>query len=165
MDNSNIKPIGNLFKKENIFLATVNSNKIVSKQVLKEKKMKYIPKIFIDKLVDSGIISFQEFDIFYLGENGYTRFTNEGPETFKGDDSDGKGLIDNVVSAWEYYNEEELREEKINDSFFAIVATTIEPLKKYNNDYNSSRITTMVETDNNKKLVKCPIGKKSENQQ
>ena len=51
MDNSNIKPIGNLFKKENIFLATVNSNKIVSKQVLKEKKMKYIPKIFIDKLV------------------------------------------------------------------------------------------------------------------
>ena len=117
MKLTNIQNIGTAFKKENIFLATIKG--------LREKQK------FLDSIID-----YEEADLFYKDEKGYIRFGDEGPEIFVGDDSDGKGLIQNVIPVWDYYSEEELKEALANDTFTIIVVTTMEPLEKYNDDYN-----------------------------
>lgn len=65
--------------------------------MLKSKVSNKIPGFFLSFLVDKGALNTEQFDIFYKDETGYTRFVEEGPETFVGDNSDGKGFISNVV--------------------------------------------------------------------
>ena len=113
MEISKEQKIGTHFKKENIFLATVVS-------------------------VSNVFLSSEQFDIFYKDDRGYTRFVEEGPETFVGDNSDGKGIVRNVVPIWEYYSKEQVFECMLNNEFMAICVLDIEPLYKYNNDYNKA---------------------------
>lgn len=136
MKISSERPIGNHFKKENIFLGTINSSNEDVFEELKGRVNSDVPLDILKGMVDFGVISGQQYDLFYLDENGYTRFLEEGPETFKGDNSDGKGTIDNVVPAWDYFTEEELTEVLIDDSYYMISCDSIEPLERYNSDYN-----------------------------
>ena len=134
-------PIGNHFKKENIFLCTVTDNGQSLVSQLKEKISipENIPEEVLELLINNGVISNQQYDIFYQDENGYTRFVEEGPETFKGDNSDGKGIIENVVSVWDYYDEEDLFEGIVNGNLVILVGR-LEPLEKYNEDYNLQEV-------------------------
>lgn len=142
MKLTNLQNIGTTFKKENIVLATLivspTGTEAKMKAVLGDKisEDNLMEKEFFEKMIESQIITLEEPDIFYKDENGYTRFDEGGLETFVGDGSDGKGLIKNVVSVWDYYSEDELKEAEANDSFIIIGVTTREPLKKYNDDYN-----------------------------
>lgn len=136
MEATKQKKIGTNFKKENIFLATISANNNDTKEMLKSKMSGKVSEDLMESFVKDGVISSEEFDVFYKDENGYTRFVENGPETFVGDNSDGKGTIRNVVSIWEYYSEEQILECMLNNEFMAICVLDIEPLYRYNNDYN-----------------------------
>lgn len=138
MEVSNKQKIGTHFKKENIFLATVSASNTDTKEMLKSKMDGKVPEGLREWLVDKGIISSEQFDVFYKDDTGYTRFVEEGPETFAGDNSDGKGIIRNVVSIWEYYSEEQVFECMLNNEFMAICVLDVDPLYKYNDDYNKA---------------------------
>ena len=138
---SNKQKIGTHFKKENIFLATVSSSNADNKETLKSKMSDMdskIPKVLMALLVDKNFISSEQYDVFYKDDTGYTRFVEEGPETFAGDNSDGKGIVRNVVSIWEYYSEEQVFECMLNNKFMAICVSDMDPLYKYNEDYNKA---------------------------
>lgn len=135
---SNQQKIGTHFKKENIFLATVSVNNADAKEMLKSKADDKVSKDLKSLLVDKGLISSEQFDVFYKDDMGYTRFVEEGPETFVGDNSDGKGIIRNVVSIWEYYSEEQVLECMLNNEFMAICVLDMDPIYKYNDDYNKA---------------------------
>ncbi len=109
-----------------------------SKEILTSKLDGKLTEELMASFADKGIISSEEFDVFYKDDRGYTRFLEEGPETFAGDNSDGKGIIRNVVSVWEYYSEEQIFECMLNNSFMAICVWDMEPLYKYNEDYNKA---------------------------
>ena len=137
---SNKQKIGTHFKKENIFLATVSSSNADNKETLKSKMSDMdskIPKVLMALLVDKNFISSEQYDVFYKDDTGYTRFVEEGPETFAGDNSDGKGIVRNVVSIWEYYSEEQVTECMLNNEFMAICVLDMAPIYKYNEDYNN----------------------------
>lgn len=138
MKVSNQQKIGTHFNPENIFLATVSASNTDTKEMLKSKTNGKIPEALIASFVDKGFFSSEQFDVFYKDDTGYTRFVEEGPETFAGDNSDGKGLLRNVVSIWEYYSEEQIVECMLNNEFMAICVLDMEPLYKYNNDYNKA---------------------------
>lgn len=138
MEVSNQQKIGTHFKKENIFLATVSASNTDSKEMLKSKMDSKVHEELMALFVDKGIISSEQFDVFYKDDAGYTRFVEEGPETFAGDNSDGKGFIRNVVSIWEYYSDEQVFECIINNEFMAICVLDVDPLYKYNYDYNKA---------------------------
>ena len=138
---SNKQKIGTHFKKENIFLATVSSSNADNKETLKSKMSDIdskIPEVLMALLVDKNFISSEQYDVFYKDDTGYTRFVEEGPETFAGDNSDGKGIVQNVVSIWEYYSEEQVFECMLNNKFMAICVSDMNPLYKYNEDYNKA---------------------------
>lgn len=132
---SNEANIGTHFKRENIFLATIVDNADQTKEVFKGKTNGPVKNI-LGRLIKAGVIKSEQFDIFYKDENGYTRYVEEGPETFVGDNSDGKGLICNIVPIFDYYTEDMVKEVMINESFYSIVVKSDEPLFKYNEDYN-----------------------------
>lgn len=141
MTVSNQQKIGTHFKKENIFLATVSASDVDTKEMLKSQMDgmdSNVPEDLMAFFVDKGFLSTEQFDIFYRDDAGYTRFVEEGPETFAGDNSDGKGIIRNVVSIWEYYTEEQLTECMLNDKFMAICVFDMAPLYQYNEDYNKA---------------------------
>lgn len=92
-------------------------------------EFKNIPEELLELLHKSGILSTQEYDVFYKSEIDYTRFLEECCETFKGDNSDGKGFIENVVPAWEYFKEDELFERIVNGNLI-IIAKAIEPFER-----------------------------------
>lgn len=153
-------PIGTTFKKENIFLATVNhqvtgeeavsilkdkgydlDREIDSSAVSNEANRLSVKKMFL-AILEEGFEPFirQEYDIFYKDENGYTRFFMEGNETFVGDNSDGKGKLYNIVPACEYYRGYELVE-GVNDKGEPVIVDLAgqgenNPLERYNRDYN-----------------------------
>ena len=85
-------PIGTAFKKENIFLATVDCP--IAKKELEEVLQKGgcrvtgMPgeKNILDLMVP--LCTRQEYDIFYKDGKGYTRFLLDGNETFAGDGSE-----------------------------------------------------------------------------
>ena len=106
--------------------------------MLKSKADDKVSKDLKSLLVDKGLISSEQFDVFYKDDMGYTRFVEEGPETFVGDNSDGKGIIRNVVSIWEYYSEEQVLECMLNNEFMAICVLDMDPIYKYNDDYNKA---------------------------
>ncbi len=138
---SNKQKIGTHFKKENIFLATVSSSNADNKETLKSKMSDIdskISEVLMALLVDKNFISSEQYDVFYKDDTGYTRFVEEGPETFAGDNSDGKGIVRNVVSIWEYYSEEQVFECMLNKKFMAICVSDMNPLYKYNEDYNKA---------------------------
>lgn len=139
MTVSNQQKIGTHFKKENIFLATVSVSNVDTKEMLNSKMAgidSKVPENLMALFVDNGFISSEQFDVFYKDDTGYTRFLEEGPETFAGDNSDGKGIVRNVVSIWEYYSEEQVTECMLNNEFMAICILDMAPLYKYNEDYN-----------------------------
>ena len=134
-------PIGTVFKKENIFLATVN--RPLEKEELEAmlKEAKYDPNLPESDVllgVLNDIFCMQEYDIFYKDEKGYTRFLAEGNETFAGDGTDGKGKFYNIVSVWEYYDEDDLSEVYNEVGEPAILDETgkIGKIERYNRDYN-----------------------------
>ncbi len=132
---TNVQQIGNYFQKDNIFLATISD---VKQEETKDMlgSCVCVSKELLEILMTKTLISSEQIDIFYKDENGYTRFLDDGPEVFAGDNSDGKGFIKNVVSIWKYYKEDQVEEGKINDSFMAILPKVIEPLYDYNKDFN-----------------------------
>ena len=138
MGLSNRQKIGTHFKKENIFLATVSASNTNAEEILKSKLGGKVTEKLIASFVEKGIISSELFDVFYKDDTGYTRFAEEGPETFAGDNSDGKGIIRNVVSVWDYYSEEQIFEYMVDNQFMAICLLDMEPLYKYNEDYNKA---------------------------
>ena len=141
MTVSNQQKIGTHFKKENIFLATVSASNVDTKEMLKSKMAgmdSKVPEDLMALFVDKGFISSEQFDVFYKDDTGYTRFVEEGPETFAGDNSDGKGIVRNVVSIWDYYSEEQVTECMLNNKFMAICVSDMDPLYKYNEDYNKA---------------------------
>ena len=140
-------PIGTTFKKEKIFLATVDcpieSDEVDS--ILKNGGCALSTISEGKNLLGlvTGAFSQQEVDIFYKDENGYTRFFMEGNETFVGDGSDGKGKLYNIVSAWDYYRDNELCEMENDKGESAICDEDGEnennPLHRYNRDYNLNK--------------------------
>lgn len=139
MKVSNEQKIGTYFNKNNIFLATVLDSPTNTKEFLEAKTDSKIPdemKCIVDMLINVGAVSSEQYDVFYKDEKGYTRFVEEGAETFIGDNSDGKGIIRNVVSIWDYYSEDQVFEVLVNDEFMAICILDVAPLEKYNNDFN-----------------------------
>lgn len=136
---NNQQKIGTHFKKENIFLATVSESKVDTKETLKSKMVgvdSKVPENLMDLFVDVGFITSEQVDVFYKDDTGYTRFVEEGSETFAGDNSDGKGIVRNVVSIWNYYSEEQVTECMLNNEFMVICVSDMAPLYKYNEDYN-----------------------------
>lgn len=147
------KPIGTTFKKENIFLATVDYPMTPDEAdyFMEEKELDFFKleegdiltvfdeRIFYNLICRGGFIR-QEFDIFYKDENGYTRFFAEGNETFAGDNSDGKGKLYNIVPACEYYRGYELVEDVDDKGEPTIVDLGGQrgnnPIYLYNKDYN-----------------------------
>ena len=133
--------IGTNFKKENIFLATIVENAADTKESLKaefdtmDSKEK---KDFLSLLIQKGTLSSEEVDLLYKDEKGYTRFVDGKPVTLLGDNSDGKGVIKNIVKIWDYYSEEQLLEAVIDNKYNTICVTDIAPLQKYNEDYNKA---------------------------
>lgn len=141
MTVSHQQKIGTYFKKENIFLATVSASDVDTKELLKSKMDgmdSNVPEDLMAFFVGKGFLSAEQFDIFYRDDTGYTRFVEDGPETFAVDNSDGKGIIRNVVSIWEYYTEEQVTECMLNDKFMAICVLDMAPLYQYNEDYNKA---------------------------
>ncbi len=136
MEVNSKQKIGTHFKKENIFLATLSANNTDTKEMLKSKIDGKIPNDLLSFFVDTSVISFDQYDVFYKDDMGYTRFVEEGPETFAGDNSDEKGFIRNVVSIWDYYSEEQVFECMLNNQFMAICVSDTDPLNKYINDCN-----------------------------
>ena len=123
------------------FLATVSASNVDTKEMLKSRMAgmgSEVPEDLMALFVDKGSISSEQFDVFYKDDTGYTRFVEEGPETFAGDNSDGKGIVRNVVSIWEYYSEEQVSECMLNNKFMAICVLDMDPLYKYNADYNKA---------------------------
>lgn len=136
---NNQQKIGTHFKKENIFLATVSESKVDTKETLKSKMVgvdSKVPENLMDLFVDVGFITSEQVDVFYKDDTGYIRFVEEGSETFAGDNSDGKGIVRNVVSIWNYYSEEQVTECMLNNEFMVICVSDMAPLYKYNEDYN-----------------------------
>lgn len=141
------KPIGTTFKKENIFLATVDCpmEKEEIDTILKNGGYDLSTVSEEKNLISLVASAFtrEEFDIFYKDENGYTRFFMEGNETFVGDGSDGKGKLYNIVSAWDYYHDNELCEMENDKGEPAICdesgGNEDDPLYKYNRDYNLNK--------------------------
>lgn len=135
MELTNLQAIGTHFKKENIFLATILPNEEYVVEQLKARHKIKFSDVMLRRLVRRGVIEYNEVDIFYKDEKGYTRYIEEGPDTYVGDNSDGRGVITNVVSAWDYCSEEDLMEAMVNGEFMAIVDKG-KGLAKYNKDYN-----------------------------
>ena len=141
MTISNQQKIGTHFKKENIFLATVSLSNVDTKEMIKSKmaaRDSKVPEDVMDSMeqfVDKGYIYSEDVDVFYKDESGYTRWVEEGAETFAGDNSDGKGILRNVVSIWDYYSEEQVIECMLNNEMI-ISITDMAPFLKYNKDYN-----------------------------
>lgn len=134
---SNDQKIGTHFKKQNIFLATICDCPKDTIELINTKFKSTPLNKLLKKLVESGDIASSECDIVYKDEKGYTRFDTENPKTFIGDNSDGKGFIQNVTSIWDYYSEEEVREVMIDNRFMAIGVTNDKPISRYNKDYNN----------------------------
>ena len=139
------QPIGTTFKKENIYLGTLVKNNNCLEELAKDRTdilsddyFKSLPDNILEALFASVIpeIETEEIDIFYKDETGYTYFNNFGILTLKGDNSDGKGILKNIVPVWDYYNEEDIFEVMANDQYFMIGTSNINPLMAYDNDYN-----------------------------
>ncbi len=137
--------IGTNFQKENIYLGTY-ANK--DKRTIETLKNMLSNEMFdgqdldqlVMSLVNDGVLSTECVDIFYKDENGYTRFTENGYDTVKGDNSDGKGIINNIVPIWDYYKEDEVSELSVNDNYIVVAVETTDALDKYNCDYNSNEL-------------------------
>lgn len=148
------KSIGTTFKKENIFLATVDYplEQEEAEYCLEEQGFDFSAfeegdsmtffeeQTFYNITYRGGSFIRQEFDIFYKGENSYIRFWMKGNEIFAGDGSDGKEELHNIVSAWKYYQEEQLFE-SVNDKGEPVICDRAgvgedDPLERYNQDYN-----------------------------
>jgi len=77
MKLTNLQNIGTTFKKENIFLATIQKSIKDSKlkEIMREVKGdEEVKSGILDKLIHSEIVESVEADLFYKDENGYTRF-------------------------------------------------------------------------------------------
>ena len=135
--------VGKTFKKENIYLGTFTESAENTYELLKSRITPDVTTMVSSEQLDemlmaftnNGIIGLKNSDIFYKDENGYTYFTEEGCHTIKGDNSDGKGLLENVVSIWNYYKEDEVFELTLEDGTIIIAVENEMPINKYSNDY------------------------------
>ena len=114
-------PIGTAFKKENIFLATVDCP--IAKKELEEVLQKGGCRV-------TGMPG--EKNILDLMVPLCTR---------QGDGSDGKGKLYNIVSAWNFYEEGELSEVENNAGEPAILDESggNDKLERYNRVYNMKK--------------------------
>lgn len=107
------RPIGIGYKKENIYLGVIRPNTPELFALLKAS-YPYLGDRFIIGLIGNNVPS-EPYGIFYRDENGYTRYHNGVKETYKRDGSDGKGIVDDLVSIWDYYKEEQIYESVCRD--------------------------------------------------
>ena len=140
MEIVNVFRVGTYFNKDNIVLATIVDPSEITYDFFIKKFDKDIPteyKKTLSTMIDNGGISTEDYDIFYMDNNGYNRYNLEnGIDTIIGDNSDGKGLIINVVSAWEYFDDDDIVEGLLDDSTRILCIKNIKSLEHYNFDYN-----------------------------
>lgn len=107
--------IGTRFNKDNIFLGIIDTN-------------------------PGKVISMEEPDVIYEENGFYKRFVDDETkmyeEILKGDNSDGAGIISDIVPIWKYYKEDEVIEIKTDD-IWIIGVNNIEPLKKYHKEHRN----------------------------
>ena len=137
MKLDNVQKIGTHFKKENIFLATVLASEKDAKETLKSKIDSHIQQSLLDYFVNQGVIAVEQVDVFYKNKKGYTRFVEEGSETFAGNGTDGKSKLNHIVPIWDYYSEDQVVEGYL-DNEPIICVTDTSPICKYNEDYNKA---------------------------
>ena len=133
MELSKPQKIGTHFEKDKIFLATLTLPPELSNEKYNVPKNQQEFFSALSKI--NCTFSLQEFDIFYKGTNGYTRFFEAGPDTIIGDNSDKKGTLSNIETIWNYYSEEQIYECYLNHHWM-ICTLDVFPLKKYNEKYN-----------------------------
>ena len=131
---TNKQKIGTHFKKENIFLATINVTEKDAKRILGAKAFRHL-KEALEK-AGTEISKTSAFDVFYKQSAEYLRFFEDGVATYAGDDSDGMGLLTNVVSVWKYFSEDELYEAQLEDGTWVIGMTDEWPAHEYYMEYN-----------------------------
>lgn len=136
---SNVKAIGTNFKKENVFLATMVYSDEYKKEILMRDLGKEISESnTFEELVK--VTSNEQYDVLYKSENGYIRFTEHGQDIFAGDNSDGKGIVKNLVSIWKYYPLIGVKEAVIDDKHLVIMVHDSIPLFWYSKDCKNGLI-------------------------
>lgn len=133
MDLTNKQKIGTNFKTENIFIATLSATPKNEQWRLPEDLYRLLKSWECATLKG-------HYDIFYKDGDKYVCFLDEGPKIVVGDNSDGMGIMTNIVPVWEYFSEDELFEVMVNDRTMAIGYTNMEALIRYNLDYNVLKI-------------------------
>lgn len=144
-----VNPIGTKFDKNNVFLGTLispmNGNAI--KEFCEKKKPGSVEEIveegfdetLFDTLGEMGCMESEEIDVFYKTDEGYTRYLDDSADTCRGDGTDGKGIIQNLVSAWEYFKEDAISECLLENNEWILGCSESDSLKKYNADYNLNK--------------------------
>lgn len=140
---TNKQKIGTYFKKENIFLATVNATEKNAKRLLGDECLRNLQEAL--KEAGTEFSKTSTFDVFYKQGAEYLQFYEDGVATYAGDDSDGMGLLTNVVSVWKYFSEDELYEAQLEDGTWVIGITDEWPAQEYYMEYNA-RCNGSVET-------------------
>lgn len=135
MSMINKQKIGTHFKKENIFLATVNATEKNTKRLLSDEGLRQL-KEALEK-AGTELSKTSTFDVFYKQCAVYLRFYEDGVGEYAGDDSDGMGLLTNVVSVWKYFSEDELYEAQLEDGTWIIGITDEWPGLEYYMEYNA----------------------------
>lgn len=133
MNLTNHQKIGTHFKKENIFIATLSATPKNEQWRLPDETYRLLKSC-------EGVSIEEQHDVFYKDGDKYVCFFDEGPKVVVGDNSDGMGVMSNIVPVWEYFAEDELFEVMVNDSFMAIGYTNMMALARYNVDYNLRKI-------------------------
>lgn len=134
MATTNQQKIGTYFKKENIFLATVYATEKNTKRLLNAESFQALQEALAE--AGTGLSKCTTFAVFYKEGDVYLRFYEDGMETYAGDNSDGMGILTNVVSVWDYFSEDELYETRIVDGTMVIGVTDVRPAYKYYHEYN-----------------------------
>ena len=127
------KKIGTHFKKENIFLATVYATEKNTKSLLNAEALQTLQEALAEAGTDTM------YDIFYKEGDVYLHFCEDGVETYVGDNSDGMGVLTNIVSVWDYFSEDELYETRLADGTVVIGVADEGPAYKYYHEYNMGR--------------------------
>ena len=135
MSMTNKQKIGTYFKKENVFLATVNATEKNTKRLLTDEGLQRLKEALVEAGTELSKTS--TFDVFYKQGAVYLRFYEDGVGEYAGDNSDGMGLLTNVVSAWAYFSEDELYEAQLEDGTWVIGITDEWPGHEYYMEYNA----------------------------
>lgn len=135
-----IRALGTSYKKEDIFLAMVTPSIKESKETLQDATNGELEEDVLDMLMRLGAISTNQPEVVVKSKEGYIYFTDDGTKaiavTMVGDNSDGKGYVSDVVSAWDYFNEKDFFEAKADGIWMIAIETSAqEKIYRYNEEH------------------------------